>query len=89
MNVDISDPALVPEKGGWVLIFRTTAGAELRFARLAELDEHEAEGLLTRRSSDVALLIDAAPLFGGNYAPYTRLAAVVFTTTAARRTNAD
>jgi hypothetical protein len=89
MNVDISDPAVVPEKGGWVLVFRTATGAELRFARLADLDENESEGLLTRRSSDVALLIDATPLFGGNYAPYTRLAAVVFSATAARRTNAD
>jgi hypothetical protein len=89
MDVDIADPSLVPEKGGWVLTFRTADGADLRFARLADIDEREDEGILIRRANDVALLLEATPLFGGNYAPYTRLAAVVFSTTAARRTSAD
>jgi hypothetical protein len=78
MDIDLVDPVVVADGDRWIVTFRTPRGESLGVVRLTAVEERTERGLVLRRSNDVALLMDAAPLFGGNYAPYTRMAPLEF-----------
>lgn len=79
MDIDLRDPWIEVDGDTRTLRFHTPKG-ELAMAQLARITESRGDDLVTTQVDDVMLTADASPLFGGQYGPYTRLDALVYST---------